>query len=132
MLSAKQGNCKYHFLKSFGMTRLGEMNPRSTDCEANALTTTPSRHNRGVVTASASQSIDLGFISPSRVIPKDFKKWYYLQFPCLALSIIGIVWRTSREACLLCPWARHLTDTSIFMWKIGGRAKQSTRRGGPV
>ena len=21
----------------------------------------------------------------------------------------GIVWRTSRQACLLCPWARHLT-----------------------
>ena len=21
----------------------------------------------------------------------------------------GIVWRTSRNACLLCPWARHLT-----------------------
>ena len=21
----------------------------------------------------------------------------------------GIAWRTSRQACLLCPWARHLT-----------------------
>ena len=21
----------------------------------------------------------------------------------------GIVWRTSRQACLLCPWTRHLT-----------------------
>ena len=21
----------------------------------------------------------------------------------------GIVWRSSRQACLLCPWARHLT-----------------------
>ena len=21
----------------------------------------------------------------------------------------GIVWKTSRQACLLCPWARHLT-----------------------
>ena len=21
----------------------------------------------------------------------------------------GIVWRTTRQACLLCPWARHLT-----------------------
>ena len=44
----------------------------------------------------------------SRVIPKDFKKWY-LQLSCLALSKIVIVWRTSRQACLLCPWARHLT-----------------------
>ena len=40
-------------------------------------------------------------------IPEDFKKWYS-QFLCLALSIKGTVWRTSRQACLLCPWARYL------------------------
>ena len=45
--------------------------------------------------------------SPSQVIPKDFKKWYS-QLPCLALSRIQIVWRTSQQACLLCPWTRHL------------------------
>ena len=50
-----------------------------------------------------------GVYSLSRVVPKDFKNWY-LQLPCLALSIKnGIVWSTSRQACLLCPWARHLT-----------------------
>ena len=27
MLSAKQGSCEYHFLKSFGMTRLEERTP---------------------------------------------------------------------------------------------------------
>ena len=42
VLSAKQGNCKYYFLKSFGMTRLGKMNPGSTDCKVNSVTTTPS------------------------------------------------------------------------------------------
>ena len=26
-----------------------------------------------------------------------------------AQHITGIMWRTSRQACLLCPWARHLT-----------------------
>ena len=26
-----------------------------------------------------------------------------------ALHKKGVVWRTSRQACLLCPWARHLT-----------------------
>ena len=26
----------------------------------------------------------------------------------------GIVWRTSRQACLLCPWARHLTGRLHF------------------
>ena len=39
---------------------------------------------------------------------KDFKKWY-LQLPCLTLCTRGIMWRTSRQACFLCPWARHLT-----------------------
>ena len=41
-------------------------------------------------------------------MPSDYKKWYS-QLPCLALSKIGIVSRTSWQACLLCPWARHLT-----------------------
>ena len=27
----------------------------------------------------------------------------------LGAQHIGIVWRTSRQACLLCPWTRHLT-----------------------
>ena len=35
----------------------------------------------------------------SRVIPKDFKNGIYR----LALSKIGIVWRTSRQACSLYP-----------------------------
>ena len=39
VLSAKQGSCEYHFLKSFGMTRVGEMNPRSTDCSVIAPVT---------------------------------------------------------------------------------------------
>ena len=38
--SAKQGSCENHFLNPFGMTRLGEMNPRSIECEADVLTTT--------------------------------------------------------------------------------------------
>ena len=46
VLCAKQGSCEYHFFKSFGMTRLGKMNPRFTDCEADAPTTTPSRWRR--------------------------------------------------------------------------------------
>ena len=44
------------------------------------------RRDGVVVRASASQSVDLGFIPSSRVIPEDFKKWYS-QLPCLALSI---------------------------------------------
>ena len=49
-----------------------------------------------------------GVHSPSRVIAKDFKRWYP-QLSCLALGILGGLWRTSRQVRLLCPWARHLT-----------------------
>ena len=66
------------------------------------------RRDSAVVRASALQSVDLVVHFSSRIIPKDFKKWY-LQLPSWALSKIGIVWRTSWQACLLCPWARHLT-----------------------
>ena len=49
----------------------------------------------------------------------DFKKWYP-QLPCLALGIYERLWRTSRQACLVCLWARHLTGRPAFMWKTGG------------
>ena len=45
---------------------------------------------------------------PSRVIPKNFKKWHS-RLPCLALSTKVTVERTSRLACLLCPSTRHLS-----------------------
>ena len=32
----------------------------------------------------------------------------------------GIVWRTSRQACLLCPWARHLTGRLHLYVSEGG------------
>ena len=41
MPSAKQGNCEYHFLVFLYDSTRG-MNPRSTECEAGALTITPS------------------------------------------------------------------------------------------
>ena len=57
-----------------------------------------------------------GVYFPILVIPKDFKK-RYLQLPCLAISKIGIVWRTSQQACLLCSWARHLRGAPILCGK---------------
>ena len=47
-----------------------------------------------------------GVQSPSRVLTKDFKKWYS-QLLRLALGISWKLWRTNREVRLLCPWARH-------------------------
>ena len=59
-------------------------------------------------TASPSQSIDLGLTSPVESYQNTEKKWCS-QLPCQVLSTQGIPWRTSRQARLLCPWARHLT-----------------------
>ena len=43
VLSTKQVSCEYHFFKVFWYDLTWEMNPRSTDCEADAVTTIPSR-----------------------------------------------------------------------------------------
>ena len=61
-----------------------------------------------MVGASASQSVDLGFISQVKSYQKTIKMVF-------TVSLLGaqhrkeIVWRTSRQACLLCPWTRPLT-----------------------
>ena len=62
-----------------------------------------------MVRASASQSVDLGFNSQIESYKKTLKNGIHSFLACLVLSTIGIVWRTSRQACSLCPWARHLT-----------------------
>ena len=71
-----------------------------------------------VVRASASQSVDLEFISLVESYQQTFKKWYP-QLPCLALGLYGMLWRASRQVRLLCRWARHLTGLPTFMWKTG-------------
>ena len=60
-----------------------------------------------MVRASASQSVDLGFISLVESYQKTLKNGIH-SFPAWRSAHKG-VWRTSRQACLLCPWARHLT-----------------------
>ena len=69
------------------------------------------RHNRRdgvVVGASASLSNRPRVHSLSRVIPNDHKMVFTASL-LGAQHKKGIVWRTSRQAFLLCPWARHLT-----------------------
>ena len=100
------GSCFSHLL----FVRVPRKAPRDNYREAS---TQIHRRDGVVVRASASQSVDVGFISPSRVIPKNFKKCFS-QLPCLALCTIGIVWRTSRQGCLLCLLARHLTGCLHF------------------
>ena len=79
----------------------------------------PSYRRDGVVVrASASQSVTRGSIPLSSHTKRFFKKWYS-QLPCWALSKTGIVWRTIRQAHLLCPWARHLTGCLRFC--VAGR-----------
>ena len=69
-----------------------------------------SRHRRDgvVVRASTSQSVDLGFTP----YVESYQKTLKMVFTASLLGAQhkkGLVRRTSRPACLLCPWARHLT-----------------------
>ena len=59
-----------------------------------------------VVRVSASQSVDLRLIPQVESYQKTLKNGIH-SFP--AWRSVHKVWRTSRKACLLCPWARHLT-----------------------
>ena len=64
-----------------------------------------------VVRASASQSVDLGSIS----YVESYQKTLKMLFTASLLGAQhkkGIVWRITRQACLLCPWARHLTGVT--------------------
>ena len=61
-----------------------------------------------VVRASVSQSIDLGFISLVESYQKILKYGIH-SFHAWRSAYKKIVWRTSGQACLLCPWARHIT-----------------------
>ena len=65
------------------------------------------RRDGVVVRASASQSVDLGFIPQVELYQKTLKMVFTTSL-LGAQHKKGIVWRTSRQACLLCPWARHL------------------------
>ena len=61
-----------------------------------------------VVRASASLSVDLGSF-PKSTHTKRFLKMVFTAFLLGAQHKKEMVWRTHRQACLLCPWARHLT-----------------------
>ena len=96
MLSDKHESCKYHFLKSFGMTRLEKVNLGYTDCEADAICyATTQLHTLS------------SFPKSSRI--KRLSKMVFTASLLGAQHKKGIVRRTSQQACLSCPWERHLT-----------------------
>ena len=61
-----------------------------------------------MVRASVLQPVDLGLIPLAKSYQKTLKNNIH-SFLLGAQHTKRIVWRTSRQACLLCPWARHLT-----------------------
>ena len=99
------------FEKVFWYDSTWEMKPRFTDFNQcySCLDLSFNRRDGVVVRASASQSVDLGFISQVESYQKTFSKNIVFTASMLDAQQIGIVWRTSRQTCLLCPWARHLT-----------------------
>ena len=60
-----------------------------------------------MVRAPDSHLVDLGFIPQVESYQKTLKMVFTASL--LGVQHIGIVWKTSRQACLLCSWARHLT-----------------------
>ena len=76
------------------------------------------RRDGVMVRASASQSVDLGFILLVESYQKNFKNGIY-SFPAWRSAFMGRLWKTNRQARLLCPWARHLTGRPIFVRKRG-------------
>ena len=46
-------------------------------------------------------------VTCQNIAGEDFRDFCYLD-QALIVRRIRIVWRTSRQSCLLCPWARHL------------------------
>jgi len=70
MLNIKKGICEYQLLNSFGQIRRGNQKSRSTDYEAEALTTKTGACL--VVRPFASYSVDLGSI-PTSSLTKTLK-----------------------------------------------------------
>ena len=66
------------------------------------------RRDGVVVRKSASQLVDMGFISQVESYQKTLKQMVFTA-SLLGVQHIGIVWRASQQAFLLFPWARHLT-----------------------
>ena len=59
--------------------------------------------------ASTLQSVDLGCIPQVESYQKTLKKMVFTASLLGAQHKKGIVCRTSRQACLLCSWAKHST-----------------------
>ena len=64
----------------------------------------------------------------SQVLLATFYLWFVVEVAEVATTVSllgaqhkkGIVWKTSRHACLLFPWVRHLAGRFPFMWQTGG------------
>ena len=65
-----------------------------------------------VITASASQSVDLRFITQVELYQNTLKMVFTTSL--LGAEHIGMMWRTTGKHCLLCPWARHLSGCLHF------------------
>ena len=50
------------------------------------------------------------------------------SFPAWCSAFMGRLWRTNRQVCLLCPWARHLTGRPTFIWKTGDPEMATPKR----
>ena len=77
------------------------------------------RHDGVVVRASASQSVDLGFIPLVESYQNILKNGVH-SFSAWRLALMrGCGEQAGKLACCI-PWARHLTGRPTFIWKTDG------------
>ena len=69
-----------------------------------------------MVKASTLQSVGLGFVLFVESYQKTLKNGIH-SFLAWHLAFKG---SCGEQVGLLCPWARHLRDAPIFVWKTGG------------
>ena len=92
--------------------------------------TTYCRRDGGVVRESALQSVDLGFITLVESYQTTLKYGIH-SFPAWRSEFKGRLWRTSRQVCLLCPWARHFMGRpSLYVEDRWPRFSSEERVGG--
>ena len=87
--------------------------------------------NGVMVRASASQSVDLGFISLVELCQKTLKNDIH-SFSAWRLTQKGWCGKQAGKLACCVLGQDTLRDASVFMWQPGSGVKQSTLRGGPV
>ena len=123
MLSAKQGSCKYYFLV-FWYDSTWEMNPRSTDCEADAPTTTPSHKLKTYILIEntykhlSKYKIQVN-ISWPQLLHIHFITTIFIKFLNASLLLcIKQIYKYCMQASIVCKQIYNYKSATLFMYSM--------------